>query len=217
MEYRIPQYVTVVQREAAPRRNVQRAVVHAGVTEIADDAFRDWTNLVEVVFEPGSRLRRVGDHSFAGTSLREFAAPEALREIGSGAFANCSYLRTVSLNKGLESLGEGAFQGSGLETIYDSSTLRALPEMVSAGCMRLRGMCLGEGCGVDVPGHARQSSAVGTADPESQTTGKHDAPAQRKTKDEETPEAEWEDKGEQITRLLERLQIAVRRKGAPGQ
>ena len=102
MEYRIPQYVTVVQREAAPRRNVQRVVVHAGVAEIADDAFRDWTNLVEVVFEPGSRLKKVGDHAFADTALREFAAPEGLKEIGSGTFMNCKELRTVKLNKGLE-------------------------------------------------------------------------------------------------------------------
>ena len=86
--------------------------------------------------------------------------------------------------------------------------------MVSAGSVRLRGMCLGEGRGVDVSGHARRSVTEGTAAPESKTTGKHDASAKRKARDEETPEAEREDKGEQITRLLERLQIAVQRRSA---
>lgn len=86
--------------------------------------------------------------------------------------------------------------------------------MVSAGCVRLRGMCLGEGRGVDVSGHARRSATESTAAPESKTTGKHDASAQHKARDEETPEAEREDKGEQITMLLERLQIAVQRRSA---
>ena len=109
MEYRVPPYVTTMKKVGAPRQDVQRVVVHAAVTEIADGAFRDWTNLAEVVFEPGSRLRRVGDHAFADTALREFTAPNGLREIGSGAFMNCKELRTVKLNEGLESLGEGAF------------------------------------------------------------------------------------------------------------
>ena len=40
MEYRIPQYITVVKKEAVLRQDVQRVVVHAAVTEIMDDAFR---------------------------------------------------------------------------------------------------------------------------------------------------------------------------------
>ena len=84
-------------------------VVHAAVTEIAEDAFRGWTGLTEVVFESGSKLRRVGDYAFASTALKVFVAPGDLKEIGVGAFMNCKELRTVKLNEGLESLGEGAF------------------------------------------------------------------------------------------------------------
>lgn len=49
MEYRVPENVTVVQKTTM-RSDVKRVVVHPGVTEIAADAFRDWSNLVEVVF-----------------------------------------------------------------------------------------------------------------------------------------------------------------------
>lgn len=49
MEYRVPESTTVVQKTAM-RSDVKRVVVHPGVTEIAADAFRDWSNLAEVVF-----------------------------------------------------------------------------------------------------------------------------------------------------------------------
>ena len=103
MEFRVPSYATIV-RKTAPRDDVRTVVVHKNVTEIADNAFRDWTNLEEVVFEPNSRLERIGDHAFAGTALREFTAPGSLKVIGSGAFMNCKSLKAVRLNEGLEEI-----------------------------------------------------------------------------------------------------------------
>lgn len=134
MEYRVPPYVTTMKKEGAPRQDVQRVVVHAAVTEIADDAFRGWTSLREIIFEPGSRLKRVGDHTFAGTALREFVAPGSLKEIGNRVFMGCKELRTVKLNEGLESLGEGAFRDSGTEDVRLPSSLRTMSENVFAGC-----------------------------------------------------------------------------------
>ena len=49
MEYYVPEATTVVQKTAM-RSDVKRVIIHPGVTEIAADAFRDWSNLVEVVF-----------------------------------------------------------------------------------------------------------------------------------------------------------------------
>ena len=49
MEYCIPESVAVVQKTAM-RGDVKRVVVHPGVREIAADAFRDWSNLTEIVF-----------------------------------------------------------------------------------------------------------------------------------------------------------------------
>ena len=114
MEFRVPLYITVV-RGKAPKLDVRRVVVHAGVTEIVEDAFRGWTGLEEVVFEPGSRLERIGNHAFTGTALREFTAPKGLKELGEGVFADCKELKEVKLNEGLESIGDGAFQNSGIE------------------------------------------------------------------------------------------------------
>ena len=108
MEYRIPQYVTVVRR-VVPRQDVCRVIVHRGVTTIEEDAFRNWTSLREIVFEPGSRLETVGTYAFADTALESFTAPMSLQRIDAGAFVNCRNLREAMLNEGLQYIGDSAF------------------------------------------------------------------------------------------------------------
>ena len=133
------------------RSDVKRVVVHSMVTEIGNDAFRDWSNLVEVVFEPYSRLQSIGTHAFTGTSLKSFTAPDSLRSIGDGAFAGCKNLKEVRLNRGLQHIGGdevGAFQDSGLRTAYVPSLLGRLGSRTFAGCKNLRKITVAEGCDV---------------------------------------------------------------------
>ena len=76
MEYFVPQDVTVVEK-TVPRQDVCRVIVHCGVKAIAEDAFRDWTNLADVAFELGSQLETVGAHAFMSTALERFDAPKS--------------------------------------------------------------------------------------------------------------------------------------------
>ena len=166
---------------------MRTVVVHKNVTEIADDAFRDWANLEKIAFEPNSRLERIGDHTFANTALKEFTAPGSLKVIGSGAFMNCKSLKTVRLNEGLEEIwgwnsDDGAFQGSGLETIYLPSTLRRLRKETFRDCESLRKVCLADGCRADVRSYVQQSVSVEVTAPSSEVAEKPDnGPVQRNT------------------------------------
>ena len=144
-EYRVPESVRVVTR-TTPVGDVHKVVLHDGVTEIAEDSFRDWTGLREVAFGASSSLKRVGAHAFANTGLESFVAPRSLRTIRTGAFRDCKSLKEVRLNEGLESLGEGAFQDSGLEMVYIPATLRVLPRQTFSNCWCLRRVEVAEGC-----------------------------------------------------------------------
>lgn len=85
-------------------------VITAEVTEIADDAYAGRGDLKTVVFERGSRCRKIGARSFAGCdSLRSVELPEGLRSIGSHAFAYCSALESISLPDSLERLDQNSF------------------------------------------------------------------------------------------------------------
>ena len=140
-----------MSRDAAPRNDVHRVVVQRDVTEIGDGVFRSWACLEEVVFEPGSRLERIGSHAFAGTALKKFVAPDSLRSIGEGAFAGCRKLKSVTLNEGLQSLGSGrvgAFQDSGVKAAYVPSLLGRFRRETFAGCRSLKKIKVAEGCKV---------------------------------------------------------------------
>ena len=137
-EYRVPPDVCVIKKVLIPNRPntvVQKVHIHNRVTAIEAEAFRDWTNLKEIIFEDGSKLESIGARAFAGTSLQYFVAPESLKTIGDGAFADCKSLQKVTLNEGLKSIsGVGVFQNSGLETICIPSTLREINVNIFLGC-----------------------------------------------------------------------------------
>ena len=71
--------------------------------------------------------------------------PEGLRTIGEEAFIECELLRRVVLSEGLEALGDGAFYGSGLESVRIPSTLRRVEERAFMECRDLRTVKLAEG------------------------------------------------------------------------
>ena len=103
------------------------------------------------MFEPNSRLERIGTHAFTGTALKSFIAPDSLRSIGEGAFAGCKNLKEVRLNQGLQHIGGdevGAFQDSGLRSAYVPSLLGRLRSRTFAGCKNLRKITVAEGCDV---------------------------------------------------------------------
>ncbi len=73
--------------------------IPGGVEKIANNAFKDNTEITEVI------------------------CPESLREIGDDAFKGCVNLQKIDLNEGLKSIGMDAFIDTGLKEIVLPSTL----------------------------------------------------------------------------------------------
>ena len=73
--------------------------IPGGVEKIADNAFKDNTEITEVI------------------------CPESLREIGDYAFKGCINLQKIEFNEGLESIGIGAFVDTALNGVALPSTL----------------------------------------------------------------------------------------------
>lgn len=209
-EYLVPENVTVVQK-TAPIKDVCRVVVHSNVGEIADEAFRDWESLSEIVFTGRSGMEKIGARSFSSTTLKEFTAPETLRSIGPSAFAGCKELKTVRLNEGLESIGEGAFQDSGVEEVYLPSDLQKIGENAFTGCKHLRKIALGVDHKTFVVAANSVSSAL-MVDLKSEAIKKNSEPAQSKAKNTETHEAQRNTRDDQILLLKQQLQEMIKQK-----
>lgn len=78
------------------------------VTEIADKAFSENTNITEVHIAEG--VKRIGKLAFYGaSSLKTAITPETIEMIDAGAFGNCSALCNLHLGKGLCAFGLNVF------------------------------------------------------------------------------------------------------------
>ena len=96
--------VHTVLPEQYDNLDTKRVKFHADVLKIADDAFRGWKYLKDIVFE-GTSLQSIGTNAFRETAIRRFVAPRSLRYLGTGAFYGCKSLKQVELNEGLTSIG----------------------------------------------------------------------------------------------------------------
>lgn len=78
------------------------------VVEIADSAFKDYTNL-ETIYMP-EKIKTIGDYAFANcTSLKDVDINEKVKTIGSHAFENCESLENVYMNGKPKIIGDYAF------------------------------------------------------------------------------------------------------------
>lgn len=73
---------------------VSSIIVNEGITYIGAQSFREFTNLEEVVF------------------------PNSLAEIGPNSFINCKKLTSIYLNENIQIIGQYAFHGTALSTVY---------------------------------------------------------------------------------------------------
>ena len=112
----IPDSVIAIEPEAfSGNTRVKKVTIGKGVKRIPYGCFES-SDLETIVFSEG--LEEIGYNAFLFcTKLKEIKTPSTLEKIGEYAFNCCYDLKTVQLNDGITDISEGAFWGSGLETI----------------------------------------------------------------------------------------------------
>ena len=119
--YDIPQAVTHLR-------------LHPSVTEVKMNAFKEYPNLKEVVFNEG--LQTILADAFRGCEkLTSINIPSTVSYIGMNAFRHCKNLREVILNDGLRVIDEFAFHScSSLERIVLPSSVAEIYNNAFWGC-----------------------------------------------------------------------------------
>ncbi len=73
----------------------------------------------------------------SGRTSNTFTTPEGVTAIGERSFENCTSLNYIILSEGIKTIEEGAFVGSGLETVTISSTVTSISENAFSYCYNL--------------------------------------------------------------------------------
>ena len=81
---------------------------------------------------------RIADDAFSNANrqsvLENVNLPKGLTLIGKNAFQDCSHIKSIELNEGLENIGESAFSGTTLETVKFPSSLKIINDCAFANC-----------------------------------------------------------------------------------
>ncbi len=99
---------------------VTSLVIRASMQTVRPNLFKNWTNLVQVVFEEG--VTTIGVAAFNGCcSLERVEFPSSLKRVNGHAFGLCSQLREVRFGANLEYIGRLAFYNCwSLKDVYVS-------------------------------------------------------------------------------------------------
>lgn len=81
---------------------------------------------------------RIADGAFSNENvqsvLENVNLPKGLTLIGKNAFQDCSHIKSIELNEGLENIGEKAFYGTSLESVKFPSSLKIINDCAFANC-----------------------------------------------------------------------------------
>lgn len=114
----LPSTLVTIKDYALSKNALTEITIPANVVTISFCAFwGGWPNytntLKKVTFEPGSRLKTIGNYAFKQCKvLEEINLPEGLETIGLNAFFDCS-LKNVTIPASIKTIGLSAFQEQG--------------------------------------------------------------------------------------------------------
>jgi hypothetical protein len=110
---------------------------------ISSDAFRDCTNLTNVVL-PES-IRHLGQNAFKNTGLTNITYPKGLTYDGGSAFGDCSNLTDVIIEDGATSFGDRTFSGClSLTSVSIPDSVTSIGDGVFSNCSSLESIIIPE-------------------------------------------------------------------------
>ena len=126
--------------------------IPGSVENIGHSAFKGCRALEKVTLERGVAAIHGNNEGYTGSgafedciSLESIEIPNTVTEIYASAFRGCSSLKTITLSKGLFSIGSKCFQNcTSLESVSIPSTVSSLGAGMFNGCSSLETVVLGK-------------------------------------------------------------------------
>ena len=89
--------------------NITTVVIPQNITEIGDNAFKEYQNLEQVTFTHGCHLQKIGNNAFSScVKLEHISLPESLENIGDSCFFKTP-IREIRIPKNVQVIGKRAF------------------------------------------------------------------------------------------------------------
>ena len=104
-----------------------------GLTEIGSSAFHFCSSITSIALP--SSLVTIGNSAFFNcTSLRDLVLPEKLVTIGDNAFKGCSNIKKAPIPASVKTIGKNAFMNCGITSFIGGAGLESVGEGAYSGC-----------------------------------------------------------------------------------
>ena len=100
-ELRLPRGLEIVGAEWFKESNIEKLFIPNTVQELGEYAFTGCLKLCEIIFEPGSELKKIGRCCFLANAVKSVVIPKSVQYIGERAFYGCSKLNSLTFEKGI--------------------------------------------------------------------------------------------------------------------
>lgn len=80
-----------------------------------------------------------------GNMSASYAVPDGVTNIGNDAFANCAHLMSITISDVVASMGDGAFEDSGLTNMMIPNSVTSMGDYVFASCADLKAVIMSNG------------------------------------------------------------------------
>ena len=131
-----PKVKTVPAAAFSDCKSLRTAMLDDAITAVGDNAFFRCAALQQ--FTMPQSLQMIGRNAFAETGLTAVALPQAVTQLGEGAFSSCKALKTVTFPDSLTAIGIGAFMNcAALQEIQLPNSVTALGSSAFSACTAL--------------------------------------------------------------------------------
>ena len=124
---------SIDSRAFAGCESLRKITLPAGLYSIGSSAFQDCVALESITLPQG--LYAIGPRAFQNCdSLTAIDIPGSVKNLGGWFLAVCDQLRTVTLHPGLETVGQDAFRGLGVDSLTLPDTVQTIENSAFEGC-----------------------------------------------------------------------------------
>lgn len=132
----LPSHLTMIGYHAFYNSPVKNITFNSRQLVIADNAFENTGNLLEVTLNENAGIAQIGQYAFQNSGMHNFTVNGSIGRIGDNAFQGTGNINSFIVNEtgNIQSIGNSVFENSGIHYVTLRGTVSSIGNRAFANC-----------------------------------------------------------------------------------